>query len=134
MKTQHCILTVALLCISALACHAAPGLDARAAIPPDPVSSCLTPAKDFAPIAISAVPACDVLWIHTAPCTPDVPVYLITADDLLCERTAASVAGEPRHEPYVTPLHEHGWYGAAVIHPAADWRWHSTWHPAGLYW
>ncbi len=32
MKTQHCLIAITALAFSSLACHAAPGIDSRAAL------------------------------------------------------------------------------------------------------
>ena len=135
MKTQLLIVS-ALLAISSFACQAAPGTEARAAIPPDPmVSSSLTPAADFAPIAITPAPAGDaLLWIHADPIAPELPVYLITGCDLQAERTAVRVAGWPPCSTHVLPLQEHGWYGTSIHYPSSHWRYHCTWHPADRWW
>ena len=122
------ILTVALLCFSSLACHAAPGLDACSAIPPDQPCLADQPVNPCAQLLITLAPACDILWL---PVTPPAPEYLAPVYDLRLEGCPVISCVDTRPGTHVLPITFHGWYGIPDPYPASDWRLHSAWHPSG---
>lgn len=128
MKYKSILLTAALIAVSSLACHAASGLDARAAIPPDPPCLAGQASNDVAPFVIDIAPGCDMQWVQFELSAPE----LITPGCYaVFERLPEMVPSQSASYSHVLPITDHGWYRVGVHRPKCDWRLHSAWHPSG---